>query len=178
LPTEPGEPILVGSIARAHGLTGEVVVDSFSDAPGRFATGSTMTAVLPTGETRALRITGCRPFTHRLLVRFEGIEDRLAAEALHGADMFVPRSEVPPLTDGRHYRFELVGLIAKTPRGEEIGRVANVFATGSNDVYVIEGPRGEILVPAIPEVIVSVDVEGGVLVVEPPEGLPGWDNES
>jgi 16S rRNA processing protein RimM len=171
------EPILVGSIARAHGLTGELVVDSFSDVPGRFATGSTMTAVLPSGETRALRVTGSRPFTHRLLVRFEGIEDRVAAEALHGADMFVPRSEVPPLSDGRHYRFELIGLMARTPRGDELGRVTDVFATGSNDVYVLKGPRGEILLPALPEVIVSVDVPGGVLVVEPPKGLPGLDDE-
>jgi 16S rRNA processing protein RimM len=171
------ETILVGSIARAHGLNGEMVVEVLTDAPERFEPGSTLTAVLPSGDRRQVKVTASRPFQARLLVRLEGVGDRTAAEALHGADLVIPRSAVKPLSDGRHYRFELVGLTAKTPRGEEVGRVADVFATGSNDVYVLQGPRGEILLPASPGVIVSVDVEGGVLVVEPPKGLPGWDDE-
>lgn len=154
-----------------------MVVESFSDAPERFGTGSELTAVLPSGEQRLLKVAKSKPFQARLIVHFEGVGDRTAAEALHGADLTVPRSAVKPLSDGRHYRFELMGLNAKTPRGEEVGRVKDVFATGSNDVYVLEGPRGEILLPALPEVIVSVDIEGGVLVVEPPKGLPGWDDE-
>lgn len=176
---ESGGPdeILVGNIARAHGLRGEVVVESFSDAPERFAAGSSLTARLVSGERRTLKVVKSKPFQHRLIVYFEGVGDRTAAEALHGADLTVPRSAVKPLSDGRHYRFELMGLTAKTQRGEEVGRVVDVFATGSNDVYVLEGPRGEILLPALPEVIVSVDIEGGVLVVEPPKGLPGWDDE-
>jgi 16S rRNA processing protein RimM len=171
------DTILVGAIARAHGLGGEMVVEVLTDAPERFEPGSTLTAVLLSGERRTVKVTASRPFQHRLLVRFEGVGDRTAADALHGADLVIPRSAVKPLSDGRHYRFELVGLTAKTPRGEEVGRVADVFATGSNDVYVLEGPRGEILLPASPGVIVSVDVPGGVLVVEPPKGLPGWDDE-
>ena len=171
------ETILVGAIARAHGLNGEMVVEVLTDAPERFEPGSTLTAVLPSGDRRQVKVTASRPFQARLLVRLEGVGDRTAADALHGADLVIPRSAVKPLSDGRHYRFELVGLTAKTPRGEEVGRVADVFATGSNDVYVLEGPRGEILLPASPGVIVSVDVPGGVLVVEPPKGLPGWDDE-
>lgn len=153
-----------------------MVVESFSDAPERFAAGSELMARLPSGEQRALKVVKSKPFQHRLIVYFEGVGDRTAAEALHGADLTVPRSAVKPLSDGRHYRFELMGLTAKTPRGDEVGRVVDVFSTGSNDVYVLEGPRGEILLPALPEVIVSVDVAGGVLVVEPPKGLPGWDD--
>ena len=151
-------------------------MDSWSDAPERFRPGSELTAVLPSGERRPVKVIGSRPFQSRLLIRFDGFVDRTGAETLHGADLEVPRSAVKPLKDGRHYRFELVGLAVRTPRGEELGQLTDVFSTGSNDVYVIDGPRGEILLPALPEVIVSADVAGGVLVVEPPRGLPGWDD--
>lgn len=180
------EPILVGTVARAHGLTGEVVVDSWSDAPERFAAGSVLDAKLSgdagpaaadaaAGATKRLRVKASRPFGERLLVRFEGIESRTDAEALRGVDLTIPRREAKPLPEGEHYRFELVGLRAKTSAGEPIGEVAEVFTTGANDVLVVRGERGEILIPVIPGVIVSVDVPGGSITMNPPPGLPGWD---
>jgi len=176
LPTEEaGEPVLVGTIARAHGLTGEVVVDSWSDAPDRFAPGSTMTARLPSGATARLVVESSRPFQNRLLVRFAGIATRSEAEALRAADLTVERREVQPHPEGLRYRFELVGLAVRTRAGEPLGTIADVFSTGSNDVYVVRGSRGELLLPALPEVIVEVDVTGGTVTVAPPAGLPGWD---
>ena len=174
MPTEAGgEPILVGIIARAHGLGGEVVVDPYSDAPERFAPGSTLTAVSPTGKSARLVVATSRPFQERLLVRFEGVSDRTEAEALHGSDLTIPRGDVKPLPEGQHYRFELVGLTVRSREGELLGEVVEVFSTGSNDVYVIRGPRGEVLLPAIADVIVQVDVAGGTMTVAPPPGLPG-----
>lgn len=181
MPTEAGdEPILVGTVARVHGLTGEVVVDSYTDAPERFAAGSVLDARLSAGAgegaRRRLRVTASRPFGDRLLVRFDGIGDRTAAEALRGTDLTIPRSETKPLPEGRHYRFELVGLRAKTGAGVPIGEVADVFTTGANDVIVVRGERGEILVPLLDGVIESVDTEGGFITMNPPPGLPGWDD--
>lgn len=177
MPTEAGgEPILVGIIARAHGLGGEVVVDPYSDAPERFAPGSSLTAVSPAGTSTRLVITASRPFQQRLLVRFEGVTDRIGAEALHGADLTIERGDVKPLPEGRHYRFELVGLTVRTREGELLGEVVEVFSTGSNDVYVIRGPRGEVLLPALADVIVQIDVAGGTMTVAPPPGLPGWSD--
>jgi 16S rRNA processing protein RimM len=179
LPTDAGdEPILVGTVARAHGLHGEVVVDSYSDAPERFAPGSELSAALSAATEappRRLRVATSRPFQERLLVRFEGIENRTDAEALRGAELTVPRREVKPLPQGQHYRFELIGLEAATSAGERIGEVVEVFTTGSNDVFVVRGERGEILIPAIPGVIVSMDVAAGTITIDPPAGLPGWD---
>lgn len=177
MPTEAGdEPILVGIVARAHGLGGEVVVDSFSDAPDRYVAGSALTAELPSGRSLRLVVAATRPFQDRLLVRFEGVSDRTGAEALHGANLTVRRRDVKPLPGGRRYRFELVGLAVTTRDGETMGEIEDVFSTGSNDVLVIRGPRGEILLPALAEVIVSVDLEGGTMTVAPPPGLPGWDD--
>jgi 16S rRNA processing protein RimM len=178
LPTDAGDqPILVGTVARAHGLHGEVVVDSYTDAPERYAPGSTLDASVSEADApMRLRIATSRPFGERLLVRFEGIESRTAAEALRGANLTISRSETKSLPEGQHYRFELVGLRAETPRGERIGEVTEVFTTGANDVIVVRGDRGEILVPMSPGVIVSVDVAGGSITMDPPPGLPGWDD--
>ena len=177
MPTEPGgePPILVGVIARAHGLGGEVVVDAYSDAPERFQPGSVLTAAFPTGKTASLVVANMRPFQERLLVQFEGVATRTEAESLRGADLLIARSEVKPLPEGQYYRFELVGLAVKSRAGEPLGEVADVFSTGSNDVYVVRGPRGEILLPAIAGVIVEIDLAQKTMTVAPPAGLPGWD---
>jgi 16S rRNA processing protein RimM len=176
LPTEPGgDAVLVGIVARAHGLGGEVVVDPFSDAPERFAPGSQLTAATPTGTASQLVVATSRPFQARLLVRFEGVSTRTDAEALHGAELTIPRSEVKPLPEGSHYRFELIGLRVGSQGGEHLGEVTDVFSTGSNDVYVVRGPRGELLLPALPHVIVAIDLAGKTMTVAPPPGLPGWD---
>jgi 16S rRNA processing protein RimM len=78
---------------------------------------------------------------------------------------------VAPLPPGRYYRFELVGLTVRTRAGETLGRVTEVFATGSNDVIVVDGPGGEILLPAVESVLVEVSPERGELRVEVPPGL-------
>jgi 16S rRNA processing protein RimM len=173
LPTEdPDEPILVGSIARAHGLAGEVVVDVWSEAPERFQAGRSVTArVPPDGATREMLIETTRPFGERLLVRFAGIGTRTAAEGLRGADLTVARRDVPPPPEGAHYRFELVGLRVRTREGKHLGTVADVFATGSNDVIVVRGGKREILLPYLEDVVLTIDPEQGEMVVEIPPGL-------
>lgn len=177
MPSDEGqavERVLVGLVARAHGLKGEVVVDVLSDAPERFAPGSVVLGTAPEGvASRELKVAESRPFQERLLVRFEGCERREDAEALHGFELTIARDEVAPLPEGRHYRFELVGLAVRTTGGEPLGNVTDVFATGSNDVLVVKDDEREILIPMLEGVIISVDLSGRVVTVEPPPGLPG-----
>lgn len=167
----PEEPILVGSIARAHGIKGEVVVDVWSDAPERFAPGRTVTARLEGGGERAMTVQAARPFGERLLITFEGVGTRTEAEALRGADLTIPRGDAAQLPEGTHYRFELLGLRVVTRGGLELGTIADIFSTGSNDVIVVRGPRGETLLPSLASVVLSVDLERGEMVVEVPPGL-------
>ncbi|HEY2924465.1 MAG TPA: ribosome maturation factor RimM [Candidatus Eisenbacteria bacterium] len=172
MPTEGrDEPILVGSIARAHGLAGEVVVDVWSEAPERFEPGRSLTARFPGGVTRDVIVESARPFGERLLIRFAGIGTRTQAEALRGADLTIARREVGALPEGTHYRFELVGLRVRTREGRHLGTVADVFATGSNDVIVVRGAGGEILLPYLTHVVLTIDLEGGEMVVAVPPGL-------
>jgi 16S rRNA processing protein RimM len=177
LPTDPATPVLVGIVARAHGLRGEVVVDPTTDTPGRFDPERVVAAGLPSGASRTLKVATSRPFQGRWLVRFEGVETRTDAEALHGAELTIRLDQVAPLPEGRFYRFQLIGLTARTPEGDLLGRVEDVFATGSNDVLVVRGGRGEILIPLLDTVCRSVDAASGTIVLAPPAGLPGLPGE-
>lgn len=167
----------MGVIAKPHGLRGEVVVDVLSDAPERFAPGSVLRATVGGGGTRAVTIEESRPFGGRLLVRIEGIASREEAEALHGAELTIGADEVAPLPAGQYYRFQLVGLRVTTTSGRHLGEVAEVFATGSNDVLVVRGEGGEVLIPLLPGVVIAVDVETKGMTVDPPPGLPGIPEE-
>ena len=175
MPTkEPAaERILVGVVAKAHGLRGEVVVQALSDAPGRFDPGSEFLALSEKGATRPLVVQESRPFQDRLLIRFDGFATRGDAEAIHGVELTIGRDQVAPLPEGRYYRFELEGLRVAAKNGTHLGVVTAVFGTGANDVIAVKGASGEILIPLLSEVIVSVDVAGGAMVVDPPPGLPG-----
>jgi len=161
----------VGSVARAHGLGGEVVVDAWSDAPERFQPGSVLMAQLGGGVAKTMVVETVRPFNDRLLIRFEGITNRTEADALRGADLTVERGDVAPAPEGTHYRFQLVGLRVRTRSGEHLGQVTDVFSTGSNDVIVVRGERGELLLPHLTTVVLSIDPERGEMVVEIPPGL-------
>ncbi len=83
----------------------------------------------------------------------------------------VPPEAVPQLPDGEYFHFQLLGLRVLTQEGEDLGRIRDILVTGANDVYVVSGPAGEVLVPALVDVIVNVDLDQGIMVVNLPEGL-------
>ena len=96
-------------------------------------------------------------------------------ESLIGKEVFVKKEVLPNLEEGEYYWMDLLGMSVETQEGKKIGRVKEIFATGANDVYVVEGKRGEIFLPATEEVILSVDREKGVMTVSRKEGL--WEEE-
>ena len=83
----------------------------------------------------------------------------------------VPPEAVPQLPEGEYFHFQLLGIKVLTEEGEELGRISDILETGSNDVYVVNGPTGEVLVPALADVIVKVDLDQGIMEVNLPDGL-------
>jgi 16S rRNA processing protein RimM len=83
----------------------------------------------------------------------------------------VPEDELRPLGEGQYYHFQILGLEVRTTAGEVLGRVEQIISTGSNDVFVVRGPRGEVLIPAVDDVVKSVDPAAGRIEVEVVEGL-------
>lgn len=105
-------------------------------------------------------------------IQLDGVNSRDDAERLRGAELLLPANEMPPLPDGRYYRFQIEGLAVRTNDGRHLGVIEEIMETGVNDVYVVRPDHGpEILVPAIPDVIVSVDLAKGEMVIEPLEGM-------
>lgn len=164
--------LVVGQIVRPHGVRGEVVVDVRTDEPEkRFAAGS----VLHTDPASAgpLTVASARPHQGRLLVLFEGISDRNAAETLRGVVLCVDSESLPALEDPDEFHdHQLVGLRAQTPQGDALGDVVAVEHAPASDLLVLRKPDGHTaLVPFVKAIVPEVDLAAGKVVLTPPEGL-------
>jgi 16S rRNA processing protein RimM len=106
-----------------------------------------------------------------LILQVDGVDDRDAADLLREQYVMVALEDAVPLDDDEFYLFQAIGLAVYTDDGESLGAVVDVLETGANDVYVVQGPRGEVLLPAIDECIVDVDIDAGKMTVHLMDGL-------
>ena len=163
--------LVVGRIARAHGLKGEVALEIRTDAPEvRFAPGATVRT--QTGN-RTLTVLGSRPHSGRLLVTFAEIDDRTTADVLRGMVLVVDEKDSPLLDDpDEFYDHQLVGLRVEHVDGTLIGTLAEVLHLPGGETLAVMKPGGvEILIPFVSAIVPRVDVPGGRVLVDPPEGL-------
>ncbi len=158
--------VRIGKVVRAVGLEGLLGV---AGSEGALSTLRQVTLTRPGQAPAQRRVVEARPQGRLWVVRAEGISDRTAAEGWVGAEVWAERQELGEAGEGRFYWADLEGLPVVTVAGEEVGRVSGLLETGAVDVLVVEGPRGERLVPLAPSV--EVDLEGRRIVVDPPEGL-------
>ena len=164
--------LVVGRIARAHGVGGEVAVEIRTDSPElRFAPGSKVDT--DPAERGPLTVRRTRWHSGRLLVVFDEVTDRTSAELLRGTLLVADSSTSPDAGgDDDFWDHELVGLNAVLTTGQSLGTVEEVLHLPATDTLVIRGGAGEeILVPFVRAIVPEVDTEGGRLVVDPPEGL-------
>lgn len=154
-------------IVNTHGLSGEVKALIYADDPSFFD--SVKKVYLKNGES--LTIKSVRPQKGSLLMKFKEITDVNMAEKYKGADIYVKRDETPALPEGRYYIVDILGLEVYTDVGRCLGKVTDVFKTGSNDVYTVKGDTREYLIPVIDEVILETDIKGGRITVKPMKGL-------
>jgi 16S rRNA processing protein RimM len=170
-PHDSTDTVVVGRIGRPHGVRGEVTVEVRTDDPDlRFAPG----AVLRTepADRGPLTIAGRRWHREVLLLSIDGVGSREAAEGLRDTELHVPVAELPPLEDpDDYYDHQLVGLTARLPDGTDLGTVSAVRHEGADLLVVRRVEGGELLVPFVTAIVPTVDLAGGSLVVDPPEGL-------
>ncbi len=162
--------IAIGSIAGAHGIRGEVKVVSLTDFPERFKPGQRVYVGTETEATQT-KIVAARPHQTMWLVKLASVPDRNAAELLRDQYLFLPEGEAMPLAEDENYVHDLIGIVVVTETGESIGVLKDVLFTAANDVYVIAGPEGEVLIPALRTVVLEVDLDKRRMVVQLPEGL-------
>lgn len=169
------EPIVVGRLGRPHGLRGEFLVDVRTDVPERRFAPGTVLGSDAVGYPQ-LTVAGSRRHSGRWLVHFVEVGDRSTADAVRGATLTIDPAEVGSAAededDEAWWDSELVGLAVETTDGRPVGAVEDVLHPPGGDLLAVRTPEGgEVLVPFVAEIVPTVDVVGGRLVLDPPEGL-------
>jgi 16S rRNA processing protein RimM len=152
----------IGKIVGAHGIRGTLKIYPHVESMAYFEPGKTLCIRCRGGEIR-YKVDALRPHKQLLLVDLVEVGNRDMAQALIGCQIVIERSQLPELEEGTYYWADLVGLAVYTPE--------SVMPTGSNDVYVVRGPEGEVLIPALASVVCSVDLQARIMRVQLPEGL-------
>jgi 16S rRNA processing protein RimM len=164
--------LVVARIGRAHGIKGEVTVEVRTDEPElRLAPGAVL--LTDPASTGPLTIETGRVHSGRLLLRFEGVADRSAAEALRNTLLIaeIDPAETPEEED-EYYDHQLIDLDVVTEDGEEVGRITEISHLPSQDLFIVERPDGsEVMIPFVGEIVTEIDLEEQKAVVAPPPGL-------
>lgn len=167
--------LVVGRVVKAHGIRGEVVVEVRTDDPeDRFAAGATLRGkVGPREPEREFVVETLREHSGRLLLSLRGVADRTAADALRGTLFVVDSGELPRIEDpDEFYDHQLEGLRVRTVDGAEVGVVAEVLHTAAGELLsVTTGEGREVLVPFVTEIVPTVSLAEGSVVIDPPDGL-------
>ena len=179
----------VGVVTTTHGVRGEVKVYPTTDDPKRFldlekvfveeaalpSAGNAVKAgshAAPPVIRTERAIESVRFFKNLVILKLSGIDDMDRAAKLRGAELYVSRADAVPLEEGEYYIADLLGMEVLSDEGEVLGHVKDVLETGANDVYIVQQPKGKpLLLPAIPDCVLEIDVEAGRMRVHLMEGL-------
>jgi len=169
--------LVVGHLNKAHGTKGELFVWPLTDHPeGTFAPGVILhlgdeTGNVPDPTRATLAIESVRPFRRGYLLRLKGVETRDDAEALQGRYVLRPRDELDPQEEGEFFYHQLLGMQVVTAEGMEIGEVVEVYELRPADLLEVRGPSKTHHIPFLASLVKRVDLEGRILVIDPPPGL-------
>lgn len=165
----------IGKIVGAHGIKGNIRAYSYAESLSVFEPGSSILIINAKGTETRYKINWVKPHNRFILLSLHGIEDRNSAESLIGSEFFIEQSKLPELEDGSYYWFDIIGLSVFTNDDQYLGLVESIIPTGSNDVFVVKGPRkdhsGETLIPALESVVLEIDLKRKIMRVNLPEGL-------
>jgi 16S rRNA processing protein RimM len=163
--------LLVGTVRRPHGLSGEVSVEIATAFPERFQPGARL-AWRRGQEQRPLILESARAHGDRWLLRFEGVGDPEAARALAGGELCVPGEEAFPAPEGFYYSHRVEGWRCEDPAGRPLGTVAGLESTPAGPLLTVRTPEGKAaLVPFVAAIVVEIDEASRRMVLDPPDGL-------
>lgn len=168
--------LVLGRVLRPHGIRGELRMEILTAYPERIVAGKRLYIGPDTKQPSTAvvyTVNRARKHQHYLIIQVEGIDDRNAAEFLRDQYVMVTPDEAVPLEEGEFYLFQLIGLSVYTDTDELLGELTEVIETGANDVYVVHGARGEVLLPAIDECILDIDFDKQTMTVHLLDGLLG-----
>ena len=161
----------VGIITTTHGVRGEVKVFPTTDDPARFK--KLKNIILDTGKNRMeLEIAGVKFFKNLVILKFKGLDNINDVETFRQAKLFVTRENAVELSEDEYFIEDLIGIRVFSDENEELGTISDVLQTGANDVYVVHrGEKPDLLIPAIHDCILHVDIKEGKMKVHLLPGL-------
>ncbi|MDO8614964.1 MAG: ribosome maturation factor RimM [Dehalococcoidia bacterium] len=157
--------VAIGRILTTRGVHGDLKVEPLAPDEA-FVAGSSVAI-----RGGSFQIASSSRRARFLYVKLEGVDTPRDAGDLRGAYLQVPESDLAPLAQDSYYRFQLIGLAVRTTEGRDLGRIQEVLSTAANDVFVVTGAAGEVLLPATDDVIQRIDLEAGVVTIEVIPGL-------
>ncbi|MBN1596597.1 16S rRNA processing protein RimM [candidate division FCPU426 bacterium] len=168
---EKNDWVVIGKLGAPHGLQGEIRLYSLSDVPDRFETLDSVWWMGAKGSRRKLKVAAFRPGGHFHWIRFHERQTREAVSELRNGYLVIPAEQRGVLPQGRYYIDDVIGLMVEDEHGRRLGRVGDVISTGANDIYVVQGEeQKEMLLPALKEYIVEIDLGQKRMRVRVPEG--------
>jgi len=168
---EAHELIPIGKVLGPHGIRGQLRIIPYSGDSASITSLRTVLLRAPGGPYDSYEIAHAVVHKKHVLISLKGFDNINQVLSLAGREVFVRRDQFPQLPAGEYYWCDLIGLAVQTEDGEALGELVDIFETGSNDVYVVKAGSREILIPAIEEVVLDVNLVAGRMVVRPPEGL-------
>lgn len=161
--------LIIGQVTKPHGVRGEVRVIPHTDDPERFTWLEKV--YLDEALTRATAVEQARLHKDFVLLKLAGYDDRDAAEGLRGHWLYISEADALPLAEDEYYLYELEGMAVVTVDGRSLGVLVEVIETRANNVFVVKGPLGELLIPDIEDVIQTIDFEENRMTIIPMQGL-------
>ena len=167
--------ILIGQVVAAHGIRGSLKIRSFAESLAVYEAQAGLRVRSPGGAMCTMTVQWVRPHGRMVLMKLATVTDRDQAERLVGSTLFVDKSSLPALEEDTYYWFDLVGLRVYDATGAWLGRLDRVIPTPGDDIYVVKGEQSgqstEMLLPAVSDVILKIDLAGKTMIVDPPVGL-------
>ncbi|UCB48081.1 MAG: 16S rRNA processing protein RimM [Deltaproteobacteria bacterium] len=163
--------LLMGKVVRPHGIEGALRIKSYAQSEESFLNAGTVLLRSSSGETREYAVASVRPHKNILLMKLEGLNTLEEAEIYRGATILIKRDSLPREGEEEYFWHELIGLEVYLSGGDYVGILKHILPTGSNDIYVVQEGRSEVLIPAIHDVVKEIDLINNRMVISEVEGL-------
>ena len=166
-----GNLLLIGKVTKPHGIRGKIRIISYAESIDTFLNLDSLYLKDKSGAIVPLHIQSVSPSKGVFILAVNEIDSIDAAKEVRGCDLFMDRTKLPELPDGEYYQRELIGLDVVTTEGVQLGKIRDILPTGSNDVFIVRNKKTEHMIPYLKDVVKSIDLDKGLMVVEPYENM-------
>ena len=167
----PEDLLLMGKVVRPHGIEGALRIKSYAQSEESFLSAGTVSLRSSSGDIREYAVSSVRPHKNILLMKLEGLNTLEEAEKYREATILRQRDSLPREGDEEYFWHELIGLEVYLSGGEYVGTIKHILPTGSNDIYVVQEGKKEVLIPAVHDVVREIDLTNNRMIISEVEGL-------